>query len=157
MVSDKDLDLPELSSSLQGLFNRKNLSTLWQTYTLVQNWPEIVGKNVAKKSEPAYIQKNTLWVYVESSVLMQHMQPQKLALLEKINDFLPDADIRDIRWAMQPAQPVSKTTVATRKAVTQPNQEEQDAFKAMASTVEDEKCRKALQKFWQKSHNCYSQ
>ena len=156
MTRDKSLDLPELSSSLQGLFNRKNLSMLWQTYTLIQNWPEIAGKNVAKKSEPAYIQKNTLWVYVQSSVLMQHMQPQKLTLLEKINDFLPDAEIQDIRWAMQPAQPVSETTTTVKKTVIKPNQEEQDAFKAMTSTIEDEKCRKALQKLWQKSHNCYS-
>lgn len=157
MARDKKLDLPELSSSLQGLFTRKNWTTLWQTYTLVQNWPEIAGKNVAKKSEPAYIQKNTLWVYVQSSVLMQHLQPQKLTLLEKINDLLPDADIQDIRWAMQPAQPAGETTIAVKKTVSKPNQKEQDDFNAMTSTIEDEKCREALQKLWQKSHNCYSQ
>ena len=154
MVSDKSLDLPELSSRLQGLFNHKNLSTLWQTYILVQNWSEIAGKNVAKKSEPAYIQKNTLWVYVQSSVLMQHMQPQKLTLLEKINKFLPDSDIQDIRWAMQPAQPASETTIAVKKTISKPNQEERDAFNAMASTIENEKCRKALQKLWHIYHNC---
>lgn len=143
----------ELSSSLKGLFTRKSWSTLWQTYTLVRNWPEIAGKNIAKKSEPAYIQKNILWVYVQSSVLMQHMQPQKLTLLEKINNLLPDAGIQDIRWAMQPASPVRETTVVAREAVHRPDQEEQDAFNAMTSTVEDEKCRKALQKLWQTFHN----
>ena len=143
----------EVSSSLQGLFSRKNLSTLWQTYTLVQKWSKIAGKTVAKKSEPAYIQNNTLWVYVQSSVMMQYMQQQKLTLLEQINNFLPDANIQDIRWAMQPAQTVSKTTVAARETISKPNQEEQNAFNAMTSTIEDENCRKALQKFWQKYHN----
>ena len=153
MITDKNPAPLELSSTLQGLFTRKNWSMLWQTYTLVQKWPEIAGKNIAKKSEPAYIQKNTLWVYVQSSVLMQHMQPQKLTLLEKINTFLPDADIQDIRWAMQPAQPASNTTIAARETTRKPNQEEQDVFNAMILTVEDEKCRKALQKFWQKYYN----
>jgi hypothetical protein len=157
MVTDNNPIPREISSSLQGLFSRKNLSTLWQTYTLVQKWSEIAGKTVAKKSEPAYIQNNTLWVYVQSSVLMQHMQQQKLTLLEKINNFLPDANIQDIRWAMQPAQPASETTVAVRETISKPNQEERDAFNAMTSTVEDENCRKALQKFWQKYHNLSSE
>ena len=139
----------ELSSGLQGLFSRKNLSTLWQTYTLGQKWSKISGKTVAKKSEPAYIQNNTLWVYVQNSVLMQYMQQQKLTLLEKINNFLPDANIQDIRWAMQPAQPPSKKT---EKTANKPNQVECDAFNAMTSTIEDEKCRKALQKLWQAYH-----
>jgi hypothetical protein len=155
MATDRNRNpgLPDLSSSLQGLFTRKNWSTLWQTYTLVQKWAAVVGKNVAKKSEPAYIQKNTLWVYVQSSVLMQHMQPQKLTLLEKINSILPDAGIQDIRWAMQPAKPVSKITKTFSKGTKLPDPEERDAFEAMASTVEDEKCREALQKLWRTFHN----
>lgn len=153
MAIDRNKDLPELSSSLQGLFSRKNWSTLWQTYTLVRKWPEIVGKNVAKKSEPAYIQKNTLWIYVQSSVLMQHMQPQKLTLLEKINSIIPEAGVQDIRWAMQPARPVSETAETVTKTVNRPDPEEKDAFEAMASTVEDEKCREALQKLWRTFHN----
>ena len=153
MSSNKKSDLTELSSSLQGLFTRKNWTTLWQTFTLAQKWPDIVGKNIAKKSEPAYIQKDTLWVYVESSVLMQHMQPQKLTLLEKINNLLPDADIQDIRWAMQPAKPGSKTQESARKTVSIPDPEERNAFEAMASTVEDKKCREALESLWRTFHN----
>ena len=153
MVTDRNKDLPELSSSLQGLFSRKNWSTLWQTYTLVRKWPEVVGKNVAKKSEPAYIQKNTLWIYVQSSVLMQHMQPQKLTLLEKINSIIPEAGVQDIRWAMQPAKPAGKTATTITKTVSRANREEKAAFEAMASTVEDENCREALQKLWRTFHN----
>jgi len=153
MANNKHHHLPELSSSLHGLFSRKNWSLLWQTYTLGQKWPEIVGKNIAKKSEPAYIQKNTLWVYVQSSVLMQHMQPEKLTLLEKINNVLPDAGIQDIRWAMQPIQSDNETKNTSRKATFEINLDAQDAFEAMASTVEDKQCREALQKFWRRFHN----
>ena len=153
MVSDKNPDLTELSSSLQELFTRKNWSTLWQTFTLARKWPEIVGKNIAQKSEPAYIQKDTLWVYVQSSVLMQHMQPQKLTLLEKINNLLPGADIQDIRWAMQPAKPATKAKESVKKTVSIPDPEERNAFEAMASTVEDKKCREALESLWRTFHN----
>lgn len=153
MVTDKHTDLPQLSSSLRELFFRKNWSLIWQTYTLGQNWAKIVGKDIAKKCEPAYIQKNTLWIYVESSVLMQHMQPQKLSLIEKVNNLLPDAGIEDIRWAMQPAKPFSETAATVTEQVRKPAPEEREAFEAMASTVEDKKCRKALQKLWRTFHN----
>jgi hypothetical protein len=153
MAAKHNSEVPKLSSKLKDLFTHKNWSTLWQTYTLVQQWPQVVGKNIAKKSEPAYILKDTLWVYVESSVLMQHMQPQKLSLLEKINDLLPEAGIQDIRWAMQPAQPVRTAKDVTRETSNKPTPEEKDAFEAMTSTVEDETCREALQKLWQTFHN----
>ena len=152
MGIDSKKDVPDISSSLHGLFNRRNWSTLWQTYTLVRKWPDIAGKNIAKKSEPAYIQKDTLWVYVQSSVLMQHMQPQKLTLLEKINAILPEAGIKDIRWAMQPAKPADESTATVRRVIRRADPEEQDVFEAMASTVENEKCRDALKKLWKTYH-----
>lgn len=156
MATDTNHDLPDLSSGLQGLFLRNNWAAIWQTYTLGRKWVDIVGKNIAKKSEPAYIQKNTLWIYVESSVLMQHMQPQKLTLLEKINAMLPDAGIRDIRWAMQPARPVGETTGKAATPLRRADPEEKAAFEAMASTVEDKKCREALKKLWRTFHHLQS-
>lgn len=139
---------------MHEVFIRKNWPALWQTYTLARNWPEIAGKNIAKKSEPAYIAKDTLWIYVESSVFMQHMQQQKLSLLEKINSFLPDAGIRDIRWAMKPAPPEQPTPAAGPPAA--PTREERDAFTAMTATIEDEQCRKALQRLWNKVYKVES-
>ena len=155
MAAKRNSEIPELSSKLRELFTHKNWSTLWQTYTLVRQWEHIVGKNVARKSEPAYIQNDILWIYVESSVMMQHMQPQKLTLLEKIKGLVPDAGIDDIRWAMEPAQPTSATGEAARKTENRyvPTSEESNAFKAMASTVEDEGCREALQKLWRAYHH----
>ena len=147
-MEKKDKDPARVSSRLRDLFTHKNWSTLWQTYTLVQQWPLIAGKNIAKKSEPAYIQNDTLWIYVESSVLMQHMQPQKLSLLEKINNVVPDAGIRDIRWAMQPAKPPGRPHYRESGSINRPDPEEKNAFEAMTTTLEDKKCRDALRKLW---------
>jgi hypothetical protein len=152
-MQKKKKDFTPLSSQLQGLFANKNWAMLWQTYKLAQKWAVIAGKDIAKKSEPAYIQNDILWVYVESSVLMQHMQIQKLQLLRKINDVVTDTKIEDIRWAMRPAentaQPMHSTT--RKRSVAAP--EEKKAFDAMASTVEDKQCRDALKKLWDVYNN----
>ena len=148
MVHDKKHDLTVLSSKLQDVFTHKNWKTLWQIYTLEQKWPFIVGENVAQKSRPTYLQQHALWVHVESSVLMQHMQTQKISLLEKINSTLPDAEIKDIRWEMKPAKPAGDKKRGIKKNKPQETPEEREAFKKMTSTVEDKKCREALRKLW---------
>jgi len=148
MISKKRHDLRELSSSLPNLFAMKNWPLLWQTYTLVRQWEAIVGKNIAKKSEPAYIQNDTLWVYVESSVLMQHMQAQKINLLAQIDKILPEAGIKEIRWEMKPSSPVGKSTARKHGTRYSPAPGDQEAFESMAATVEDKQCRAALTKLW---------
>lgn len=149
----KKKDLTQISSRLPGLFIHKNWPQLWQTYILVQKWPDIAGKEIAKKSEPAYIQNDILWIYVESSVLMQHMQSHKLQLLGKINEIISSITIEDIRWAMKPAKPVVRdaSTRTGKKKI--PNPEETKAFAALATTVEDEQCREALKKLWHTFNN----
>ena len=152
-MSKKKKDLTELSSRLQELFTHKNWTTLWQTYNLVQKWPGIVGKDIAKKSEPAYILNDTLWIYVESSVFMQHMQMQKLQLLAKINNIISGAEIQDVRWAIRPGKPAGVSMRSATRKTYKPDPEEKKAFEAIASTVEDEQCREALKKLWNTYNN----
>ena len=142
-------DVIQLSSRFQELFAHKNWAMIWQIYLLVQKWAVLVGKDVAKKSEPAYIQNDVLWVYVDSSVLMQHMQTQKLQLLRKVNEAITGVEVKDIRWAMQPARQVVETMHAQTRKIRKPDPEEKKAFDAIASTVEDEQCRDALKKLWE--------
>ena len=149
-MAEKKQNLTQFSARFHELFAHKGLAILWQVYLLGQKWPELVGKDVAKKSEPAYIQNDILWVYVESSVLMQHMQTQKLQLLRKINEVISGTEIKDIRWAMRPAHQMngSNTVHTEGPKKRKPDPKEKKAFDALASTVEDEQCRDALRKLW---------
>ena len=153
-MNKKPQDLEKVSHRLKDLFAHKNWSLLWQIFMLGQQWPSVVGKNVAKKSEPAYIQNDTLWIYVESSVLMQHLQPQKLSLLDKVREILPDAGIKDIRWAMRPAKPTDQKTASMESEIKKAAPEDKEDFDAIVSTLENKQCRDALQKLW-KTYNGY--
>lgn len=149
IMQQKSKKEPEsLSAGLQDLFIRKKWSTLWKTYLLTRNWVKIAGPEVAEKTEPAYIQNGILWIYVENSVLMQHMQAGKLQLLEKIQAELPDLTIKDIRWAMRPVQPPGKPGPAPERPRRRATPEAEAAFKNMTGTIENDQCREALQKLW---------
>jgi len=152
MTSQPKKTLPDLASHLPSLFGRKNWQTVWQTYTLLKHWSEIAGEKIAKRSEPAYIQKNILWVAVRDSVWMQHLQTMKPELVRKVRDFLPETEIRDIRWIMQPAEPLPAAPLPDRRTEHPPDPEQKKAFERIASTVENKDCRIALCRLWATYH-----
>lgn len=153
IMKQKTKKEPEaLSDSLHDLFIRKKWSTLWKTYTLSRKWMKIAGPEVAGKTEPAYIQNTVLWIYVENSVLMQHLQANKLRLLEKIHTELPDLNITDVRWAMQPVKPSVQSNPAPAGLQQKADPEAEAAFTDMTRTIENDQCREALQKLWLSFH-----
>lgn len=150
----KKTDLQRLSTNLQNVFGSKNWQTLWQIHKLVEHWPEVVGKEIASRSMPAYIRNNILWVYVNQSIWMQHLHSQKLHLLEKVQKFHSDWNIEDIRWLLQPDDDRDrlKENVAPESKTTAIKPEEQKKFKEIATSVENEQCRDALCRLWEKYH-----
>ena len=147
----KKTDLQKISTNLQGLFGSRNWHLLWQTYKLVEHWPEMAGRTIASKSMPAYIQKNILWIYVSDSIWMQHLHAQKIQLLERIHDFDNNLTIEDIRWLLQPKHKEIKEKKSIGKT-TEIDPEEKKHFAEIASSIKDEQCRNALCRLWQIYH-----
>ena len=144
-------ELSSLASQLQGLFGRRQWHILWQSYTIARNWQELVGAQIAARSEPVCIQKNVLWVQVRDSVWMQQLQAMKPELLERVRQGFPEADIRDIRWRLQQAEPVvaARTGGGARRP---PDPEQARAFAAMTAIIDNKECREALNRLWLAFH-----
>lgn len=149
----RDGELKKVSNNLQKVFGSRNWHLLWQTYTLVEKWPDLVGEKIASKSEPAYINKNVLWVYVHDSVWMQHLNTQKTELLKQIRSFNKDWFIEDIRWLLQPEIHVGKKSIEKKvghKKEIDPF--EQKEFEKISASIKNEQCRDALNRFWLLHH-----
>ncbi|GAB4342833.1 MAG: hypothetical protein Kow0089_18180 [Desulfobulbaceae bacterium] len=153
MPGNRKQEPVEVSTRLEGLFARRNWKPLWLLYRLAGSWPDIVGPDVAARSEPSYLQKNILWVQVESSVLMHHLQSRKPALIEQIGRILPEAGITDIRWEMRAAQPMGKKRTSRSRAFPPLEPGEKEQFEGMAETVGDGNCRDALTRLWNAFHD----
>ena len=148
----KKSDLQKLSSNLQKVFGNKSWQLLWETHKLVEEWPKLAGKTIASKSVPAYIRKNTLWIYVHDSVWMQQLQALKPQLLEKVRDFSATTRIQDIRWLLQLYDRDEKKAAVGTGHKSEIDPAEQKDFEKIAAAVENEKCRAALCKLWQVYH-----
>ncbi|MGL5950903.1 MAG: DUF721 domain-containing protein [Cetobacterium sp.] len=60
-------------------------------------WREVAG-NISTKSQPLYIRDNTLFVLVENSTYLYHMNMNKNKYLEKIAEILKGDYVTEIRY-----------------------------------------------------------
>lgn len=71
-----------------------------KTYSILGAWNEIVGESVATHSRPRTIRNRILFIDVAHPTWMQQLQFLKPTLLEKINTFLGQPLIQDIRFKL---------------------------------------------------------
>ncbi len=77
-----------------------NLDFPLKTSLLLRSWKEIVGEPIALQTQPYAIRNRILFIYVSHSVWLQQLQFFKPALLEKINQFLGEPLLQDIRFKL---------------------------------------------------------
>jgi predicted nucleic acid-binding Zn ribbon protein len=86
-ILEKTLKDLEIDVSLKG-------------YSIWGAWKEIVGNSVARQTQPRAIRNRILFIDVSHSTWIQQLQFLKPKLLEKLNDFLGESPIQDIRFKL---------------------------------------------------------
>jgi len=61
-------------------------------------WPDVVGKNVSKNTEPISVEHGTMTVKTETPAWRQELQFQKKQIIETLNKKLNKKVIKDIRF-----------------------------------------------------------
>src|SRR4030043_2399383 len=90
-----------LEKALKGL----EIDLPTKTYSIWRAWEEIVGEAVAGQTQPRAIRNKILFIDVSHSTWMQQLQFLKPTLLEKINAFLGEPHIQDIRFKLGKISP----------------------------------------------------
>ncbi len=141
-----DTDLRMLATILPTVFANKNWTRQWRLFELARDWPAIVGPQVAALTGPAFFRGDVLWIHVQDSAWMQHLQYAKLDLLARVNAVLGDRPATDLRWLQQPIEPPSSRQPTSAANPIDPAQER--LFAEMARTISDPACREALLRLW---------
>jgi hypothetical protein len=71
-----------------------------KSYSIWGAWKEIVGESIALQTQPRSIRNRILFIDVSHPTWVQQLQFLKSTLLEKINLFLGDPPIQDIRFRL---------------------------------------------------------
>jgi predicted nucleic acid-binding Zn ribbon protein len=75
-----------------------------QEYRVWEVWEEAVGRPVARKAQPAKIQRGKLFVTVSSSAYLQEMQFYKAHIRDAVNRRLGSLTVRDIFFVLGKVQ-----------------------------------------------------
>ncbi len=85
-----------LEKTLKGL----EIDLPIRTYAIWGAWKEIVGESVAGQTRPRTVRNRILFIDVSHSTWIQQLQFLKPTLLGKINAFLGESPIEDIRFKL---------------------------------------------------------
>jgi hypothetical protein len=115
-MSKEDLQLG--SEVIQSLFENGNspLSLQFIRWKLWRKWPEIVGPTMATVCEPVGFINGTLFIWVKSSTWMQQMVFMIDPMKAKVNKFLNQNYVSQIRYTLNKHQlPTEAEQVAQLK------------------------------------------
>jgi len=98
-----------IHSILEKTLKALEIDVPLKTYSIMGAWKEIVGEPVAIHSQPYSIRNRILFVDVSHSTWMQQLQFLKPTLLEKVNAFLGELLIQDIRFRLGKISPALQT------------------------------------------------
>jgi hypothetical protein len=74
------------------------LQKKYNAQSIILHWQEIVGEDIAANTYPRLVQQGTLMVSVNSSVWSHHLSMMKESIIDKINGFIGEKLIFDIRF-----------------------------------------------------------
>jgi hypothetical protein len=109
-------------------------------------WEEVVGPQIAGKTRPEALRNGVLVVSVTSSVWMQELSFMKQKILDRINQTLAPATIREIRFKLGDIQQAGAG--CDEEPLPQLTEEEQEIIAQHTASIEDQGLRESLQKLF---------
>ena len=96
---------PQRVSELLGeLLMRRGYQGLRALAAVESAWSTAVGDVIAGHTRPSRLDRGTLEVFVDTGVLLQELSAfRKPALVQALQQALPEAGIREIRFRLGPA------------------------------------------------------
>lgn len=119
----------------------------WRLFHLVREWPRIVGPRVAEVTAPAWFRHDVLWIYVQDSAAMQHLQYSSRSTCWPAST-RPWRTSRPAicAGALQPVAEPDRVRNPAAEARIDPNAKRPSAN--WTASIPDPACREALVRLW---------
>lgn len=87
-----------MSDIIPATIKSMNIQKKYNTQSVIVHWKKIVGDDIAIHTHPVLIQSGILVIEVNNSVWCHHLSMMKENIIEKINSFIGEKLIVDIRF-----------------------------------------------------------
>ena len=93
--------MQNIDTILSKYIDNSELGAKLKKFSLFNHWPEIVGSDISRKTVPQKIFKETLYIKVENATWASELGMLKPQLIEKINRFIGEETIKDLKFKVQ--------------------------------------------------------
>lgn len=123
-------------------------------HSFFPHWDRLLPQSITAHSRPLKIVNRVLWLETDNSAWMQHLQFQKLRILETINHTLRLGQLEDIRFILADGTTAKIKTEQPTVQFIPPSPSELQSFEKQISSIQDEAIREALMSLWYQSKSC---
>lgn len=123
-------------------------------HSFFPRWHTLFPESISAHTRPLKIISRVLWLETDNSAWMQHLQFQKIHILETINRTLRLGQLEDIRLILAEGKPTVNKPKKAEIYFVPPNPTELKAFEEQAALIEDAAIRESLIRLWYQSHAC---
>lgn len=89
---------PEIIRNILSPFlKRTGLSWRIKEQKIIENWQEIVGRDIARNTEPSKLRGGVLYIKVSNSIWMQQLQFLKEEIIKRIHQEIKGVGLDDLR------------------------------------------------------------
>jgi predicted nucleic acid-binding Zn ribbon protein len=89
-----------LGDILSSCLNQPGLRSKMREQKILDAWDRVVGRAIAEVTQPARVRNRVLQVKVINSIWMQELQFHKPLMIQKLNEFLGDSLLQDLRFVL---------------------------------------------------------
>jgi predicted nucleic acid-binding Zn ribbon protein len=87
-----------VSAAITELVSSLGIDGTLRQYSVIARWPEIVGDQIARVTEPQRIEHGVLFVSVKTAPWRSELSLKRLEIMKKLNTAAGADVIRDIRF-----------------------------------------------------------
>ncbi len=94
-------DLKKVSDILNELVKNKNWEKNFALQQIKQDWPKVVGKNIAGHTDPKFIKTKKLFIEVDSPIWSTQLSYMKDQIIDTINGYYKKEMINEIFFSIK--------------------------------------------------------
>lgn len=144
-----------LGDILSGCLNQPGLRSKMREQKILDAWDRVVGKAIKEVTQPARVRNRILQIRVINSVWMQELQFHKPLVIQKLNEFLGEPAVQDLRFVLGEREVEislkKENEERGRKAFRDLAQEERERIEKEVSRLPDQEMREVLSRLFAKA------
>ncbi len=155
-----DPEEKNLASLIADVFQKRNWQRRLGLHQVFLFWDKVIGAEIAAHAQPKVIRGDVLWISVSDSVWIQHLQFEKMALLDKINVRLAKLQPRnsrdnpntwrlnDIRFDIGIKSNLAKVPEKVERQSAPINEERLAEFDRLLEAVSEPELKNSMRRLW---------